>query len=52
VFSWFGLMHSATLGWKAQPMYALGWLVAAAIVCSARFWRGDKDKSTLGDPAR
>jgi adenine/guanine/hypoxanthine permease len=41
VFSWFGLMHSAVLGWKAQPMYALGWLVAAVIVYSARFWRGD-----------
>ncbi len=39
-FSWFGLMHSATLGWNAQPMYALGWLVAAAMVYSARFWRG------------
>ena len=41
VFSWFGLMHSAVLGWKAQPMYALGWLIAAAIVSSARFWRAD-----------
>jgi adenine/guanine/hypoxanthine permease len=44
-FSWFGLMHSATLGWKAQPMYALGWFVAAAIVYSARWWRGDTEKS-------
>ena len=52
VFSWFGLMHSATLGWKAQPMYALGWLVATAIIYSARLWRGDKDKSAVGDPAR
>jgi adenine/guanine/hypoxanthine permease len=41
VFSWVGLMHSAVLGWKAQPMYALGWLAAAAIVYSARFWQGD-----------
>jgi adenine/guanine/hypoxanthine permease len=45
VFSWFGLMHSAVLGWKAQPMYAAGWLVAAVIVYSARWWRGDAKKS-------
>ena len=44
LFSWLGLMHSAVLGWRAQPMYALGWLVAAAIVYSARFWRGDAEK--------
>jgi len=44
VFSWFGLMHSAVLGWRAQPMYALGWLAAAGIVYSARFWRGDTHK--------
>jgi AGZA family xanthine/uracil permease-like MFS transporter len=41
VFSWLGLMHSATLNWGAQPMYAVGWLAAAAIVYSARWWRGD-----------
>ncbi|MGP0071762.1 MAG: hypothetical protein ACLPWF_07500 [Bryobacteraceae bacterium] len=41
VFSWFGLMHSALLRWGAQPDYALGWLAAAAIVYSARWWRGD-----------
>jgi adenine/guanine/hypoxanthine permease len=41
VFSWFGLMHSALLRWGAQPQYALGWLFAAAIVYSARWWRGD-----------
>jgi AGZA family xanthine/uracil permease-like MFS transporter len=41
VFSWFGLMHSAILHWGAQPMYASGWLAAAAIVFSARWWRGD-----------
>ena len=45
VFSWFGLMHSAVLGWGAQPMYALGWLIAAGIVYSARFWRGDTEKT-------
>jgi adenine/guanine/hypoxanthine permease len=37
-FSWIGLMHSAILRWRAQPMYAAGWLVAAAIVFSARWW--------------
>jgi adenine/guanine/hypoxanthine permease len=41
VFSWFGLMHSALMRWGAQPDYALGWLAAAAIVYSARWWRGD-----------
>jgi len=41
IFSWFGLMHSAILKWSAQPMYAAGWLAAAAIVFSARWWRGD-----------
>jgi adenine/guanine/hypoxanthine permease len=41
VFSWFGLLHSATMKWGAQPQYAEGWLAAAAIVYSARWWRGD-----------
>lgn len=41
VFSWFGLMHSALMRWGAQPGYALGWLAAAVIVYSARWWRGD-----------
>lgn len=41
VFSWFGLMHSALMRWAAQPDYSLGWLVAAFIVYSARWWRGD-----------
>jgi len=41
IFSWFGLMHSPTLRWGAQPMYAAGWLAAALIVFSARWWRGD-----------
>jgi adenine/guanine/hypoxanthine permease len=39
-FSWIGLMHSAILRWKAEPMYAAGWLVAGAIVYSARWWGG------------
>jgi len=42
-FSWFGLMHSATVRWGAQPEYAYGWLFAAAIVYSARWWRGDAE---------
>jgi adenine/guanine/hypoxanthine permease len=37
-FSWVGLMHSAVLRWKAEPMYAAGWLGAAAIAFSARWW--------------
>jgi AGZA family xanthine/uracil permease-like MFS transporter len=41
VFSWFGLMHSALIRWGAQPVYAEGWLAAALIVYSARWWRGD-----------
>ena len=40
-FSWFGLMHSALMRWAAQPTYAAGWLAAAVIVYSARWWRGD-----------
>jgi len=45
VFSWFGLMHSATMRWAAQPDYAAGWLAAAAIVYSARWWRGEAARS-------
>lgn len=41
LFSWVGLMHSATLRWGAQPAYASGWLAAAIVVYSARWWRGD-----------
>jgi adenine/guanine/hypoxanthine permease len=42
-FSWFGLMHSAIMRWGVQPQYAYGWFFAAAIVYSARWWRGDAD---------
>lgn len=45
-FSWVGLMHSPIVKWGAQPMYTIGWLIAAAILFSAHFWRGD-----LGLPA-
>jgi len=44
-FSWIGLMHSEALRWGAEPMYAAGWLVAAAIVYSARWWRGDAERA-------
>jgi AGZA family xanthine/uracil permease-like MFS transporter len=38
VFSWLGLMHSAAIRWASQPEYAAGWLAAALIVYSARWW--------------
>jgi AGZA family xanthine/uracil permease-like MFS transporter len=44
-FSWVGLMHAGILQWKAEPSYAYGWLAAAAIVYSARWWRGDATQS-------
>jgi AGZA family xanthine/uracil permease-like MFS transporter len=37
-FSWLGLMHSALIRWGSQPEYAAGWLAAAVIVYSARWW--------------
>jgi AGZA family xanthine/uracil permease-like MFS transporter len=43
LFSWIGLMHSATFRWAAQPMYAAGWLVAGLIVLSAKWWKGEMD---------
>jgi AGZA family xanthine/uracil permease-like MFS transporter len=45
-FSWLGLMHSAVVAWGAQPMYAAGWLAGAAIIYSARWWRGDLPAQT------
>jgi len=44
-FSWLGLMHSPIFRWGAQPSYAAGWLLASAIVFSARWWRGDSPDS-------
>ena len=41
LFSWFGLMHSPIFRWGAQPAYSAGWLAAAVILYSARWWRGD-----------
>jgi len=40
-FSWLGLMHSPIFRWGAQPKYAAGWLAAAAIAYSARWWGGE-----------
>lgn len=45
-FSWIGLMHSATLHWRAEPMYAAGWLGAAAVVYTARWWGAQQGVST------
>jgi hypothetical protein len=45
-FSWFGLLHSAVFRWRAKPMYAAGWLAAAAIVYSARWWSGEHPSAT------
>jgi adenine/guanine/hypoxanthine permease len=47
-FSWIGLMHSPILRWRAQPMYAAGWLIAAAIVYSARWWNGPPARQESG----
>jgi hypothetical protein len=35
------LMHAAVIRWASQPEYAAGWLAAAAIVYSARWWGGE-----------
>jgi Na+-transporting NADH:ubiquinone oxidoreductase subunit NqrB len=53
-FSWIGLMHSATLRWRAEPQYAAGWLAAAAIVYSARWWGAQPphEKAPAGEPAK
>ena len=51
-FSWVGLLHSTVLRWGAQPSYALGWLFAAAIVYSARWWRGDTAPPAAIAPAQ
>jgi len=51
-FSWFGLMHSPLVGWGAQPAYAAGWIAAAVMVYSARWWRGDLLKDQGGEKER
>lgn len=52
VFSWFGLMHSPIFRWGAQPAYAEGWIAAAVIVYSARWWRGDLSPTSTPEPIR
>ena len=47
-FAWIGLMHSALLRWRAEPMYAAGWLAAAAIVFTARWWGAPASVSGAG----
>jgi len=42
VFSWFGLLHSALMHWGAQPQYAAGWVAAAVILFTARWWAGEE----------
>jgi AGZA family xanthine/uracil permease-like MFS transporter len=46
-FSWVGMMHSTILRWGAQPSYAAGWLVAAAIIYTGRWWRGDAPPASV-----
>src|SRR3974390_2333234 len=48
-FSWLGLMHSAIFHWGGPPTYAAGWIAAAAVVYSARWWRGDVQPETEQD---
>lgn len=38
--SWFGVIHSARVGWRAAPAYALGWLALAVLTFAARWYRG------------
>ncbi|MDE3169945.1 MAG: hypothetical protein KGL75_07375 [Acidobacteriota bacterium] len=49
-FSWIGLMHSATLHWRAQPAYAAGWLAAAVVVYSARWWGAQPAAGKIDEP--
>ena len=39
-FAWVGLLHAPLIKWGAAPSYALGWLIAAGIFYSARWWHG------------
>jgi hypothetical protein len=39
-------MHSQTFRWGAQPTYAAGWLVAAMLVFSAQWWKGETEVGT------
>jgi adenine/guanine/hypoxanthine permease len=52
LFSWIGLMHSAVFRWRAQPTYAAGWLIAAALVFSARWWGGELETGMAATQSR
>jgi AGZA family xanthine/uracil permease-like MFS transporter len=39
-FSWVGLLHAPVIKWGAEPTYALGWVIAAVIFYTARWWHG------------
>jgi AGZA family xanthine/uracil permease-like MFS transporter len=52
VFSWLGLMHSALFRWGAQPAYAAGWLAAAVVAFTAKWWRGDVGAATESKVSR
>lgn len=49
-FSWVGLLHSPVINLGGQQMYAVGWLVVAVIVFTARWWRGDIAKTGTDTP--
>lgn len=38
VLTWFGVLHSSSLGWAATPEASAGWVLAAAVMFSARWW--------------
>jgi hypothetical protein len=38
IFSWFRLMHSPVMHRVAQPQFAAGWLCAAVLLYSGRWW--------------
>jgi AGZA family xanthine/uracil permease-like MFS transporter len=44
LFSWIGLVSSPVFGWAAAPNYAAGWIVAAIVLFSARWWSGEKQE--------
>lgn len=39
--SWIGLLHGSRLGWGVGPQATLGWLLAAVVMYSARWWSTD-----------
>jgi hypothetical protein len=53
VFFWFGLMHSDVMRWAAQPRFAVGWLSAAVLMYSGRWWACvDKPAAARAAPRR